>query len=172
MNYEIVFPLFRPRCVLEINQSIVATEFGSNRDPEVVDKIFSNMRRILCLPVHGYLHTRTHTRDSSAAVDLSSLSLCRMRGVGSAALNMCLVAAGCVEVYYEIGIHCWDIAAAAVIVEEAGGVLLDLSGKIITIKLSLQSMSKDPGIVARAAVLITALLCVSHCSDWVLDSVV
>ncbi|KAI5616908.1 inositol monophosphatase 1 isoform X1, partial [Silurus asotus] len=88
----------------DINQCIIATEFGSNRDPAVVDKIFSNMRNILCLPVHG------------------------VRGVGSAALNMCLVAAGSVEAYYEIGIHCWDIAAAAVIVEEAGGVLRDLEG--------------------------------------------
>ncbi|XP_051556321.1 inositol monophosphatase 1-like [Myxocyprinus asiaticus] len=88
----------------EINQSIIATEFGSNRDSDVVDKIFCSMRRILCLPVHG------------------------MRGVGSAAINMCLVASGCVEAYYEIGIHCWDVAAAAVIVSEAGGVLMDVEG--------------------------------------------
>lgn len=88
----------------EISQSIVATEFGSNRDEEVVDKIFSSMRKILCLPIHG------------------------IRGVGTAATNMCLVASGCVEAYYEIGIHCWDIAAGAVIVQEAGGVLLDVGG--------------------------------------------
>ncbi|KAA0719232.1 Inositol monophosphatase 1 [Triplophysa tibetana] len=88
----------------EINQSIVATEFGSDRDPEVVAKIFSSMRKILCLPVHG------------------------IRGVGSAAINMCLVASGCVEAYYEIGVHCWDIAAGAVIVSEAGGVLKDVEG--------------------------------------------
>ncbi|XP_076838346.1 inositol monophosphatase 1 [Brachyhypopomus gauderio] len=88
----------------DINQSIIATEFGSSRDPEVLDKIFSNMRKIVSLPVHG------------------------IRGSGSAAVNMCLVAAGCVEAYYEVGIHCWDIAAAAVIVTEAGGVLMDLEG--------------------------------------------
>ncbi|XP_028833654.1 inositol monophosphatase 1 isoform X2 [Denticeps clupeoides] len=88
----------------EINQSIIATEFGSNREPEVVDKIFSTMRNILCLPVHG------------------------MRGVGTAATNMCLVASGCVEAYYEIGIHCWDVAAGAVIVSEAGGLLMDVDG--------------------------------------------
>ncbi|XP_067109297.1 inositol monophosphatase 1 [Osmerus mordax] len=88
----------------DISQSIIATEFGSNRDAEVVDKIFSSMRKILCLPIHG------------------------MRGVGTAATNMCLVASGCVEAYYEIGIHCWDIAAGAVIVTEAGGVLMDVEG--------------------------------------------
>lgn len=37
-----------------INQSIIATEFGSNREPEVVDRIFSSLRNILCIPVHGY----------------------------------------------------------------------------------------------------------------------
>lgn len=51
-----------------------------------------------------------------------------MRGAGTAATNMCLVASGCVEAYYEIGIHCWDVAAAAVIVSEAGGVLMDVEG--------------------------------------------
>ncbi|XP_056148754.1 inositol monophosphatase 1-like [Lampris incognitus] len=88
----------------EINQAIIATEFGSDRDPEVVERIFSSMRKILCLPVHG------------------------IRGVGTAATNMCLVASGCVEAYYEIGVHCWDVAAAAVIVSEAGGVLMDVEG--------------------------------------------
>lgn len=41
---------------------------------------------------------------------------------------MCLVATGAVEAFFEIGIHCWDIAAGAVIVQEAGGRLLDLDG--------------------------------------------
>lgn len=37
----------------DIGQSIIATEFGSNRDPEVVDKIFTSLRSILSIPVHG-----------------------------------------------------------------------------------------------------------------------
>ena len=41
---------------------------------------------------------------------------------------MCLVASGAVEAFFEIGIHCWDIAAGAVIVKEAGGILLDVDG--------------------------------------------
>lgn len=52
----------------------------------------------------------------------------RLRGSGTAATNMCLVATGAVEAFFEIGIHCWDIAAGAVIVKEAGGVLLDVDG--------------------------------------------
>ena len=60
--------------------------------------------------------------------NLSLSHLPRIRGVGTAATNMCLVASGCVEAYYEIGIHCWDIAAGAIIVTEAGGVLMDVDG--------------------------------------------
>lgn len=52
----------------------------------------------------------------------------RLRGSGTAATNMCLVATGAVEAFFEIGIHCWDIAAGAVIVREAGGLLLDVDG--------------------------------------------
>ena len=53
----------------------------------------------------------------------------RIRGVGTAALNMCLVAAGAADAYYEMGIHCWDVAGAGIIVTEAGGVLLDVTGE-------------------------------------------
>ena len=51
-----------------------------------------------------------------------------IRMQGSAALNLCSVASGSADIYYEFGIHVWDIAAAGLIVEEAGGVLLDPSG--------------------------------------------
>ncbi|KAG9347756.1 hypothetical protein JZ751_003770 [Albula glossodonta] len=83
---------------------MIISELGSNRDPPTVNKIFSTMQKILCIPVHG------------------------LRGSGTAATNMCMVASGAVEAFFEIGIHCWDIAAGAVIVTEAGGVLLDVDG--------------------------------------------
>lgn len=65
-----------------------------------------------------------------ALVFIQFLSVCpdRLRGSGTAATNMCLVATGAVEAFFEIGIHCWDIAAGAVIVKEAGGILLDVDG--------------------------------------------
>lgn len=43
---------------------------------------------------------------------------------------MCLVATGGADAYYEMGIHCWDMAGAGIIITEAGGVLLDVSGKV------------------------------------------
>lgn len=47
---------------------------------------------------------------------------------GSAALNMCQVASGQADAYYEYGIHCWDIAAGDIIVREAGGVSMMPNG--------------------------------------------
>lgn len=51
-----------------------------------------------------------------------------MRALGSAALGMCQVAVGVADIYFHVGMHCWDIAAAALIVQEAGGVVMDTDG--------------------------------------------
>ena len=52
-----------------------------------------------------------------------------MRRLGSAALDVCYVAAGRLDGYYERGIHAWDIAAGSVILEEAGGKATDYQGR-------------------------------------------
>lgn len=52
----------------------------------------------------------------------------RVRALGSAALNMCFVACGRANAYYEFGIHCWDVAAGIVILKEAGGSVLGATG--------------------------------------------
>ncbi|XP_062986960.1 inositol monophosphatase 1 isoform X1 [Elgaria multicarinata webbii] len=88
----------------DITKALLVSELGSSRDPEVIKTILSNMQRLLSIPIHG------------------------IRAVGTAAVNMCLVATGGADAYYEMGIHCWDMAGAGIIVTEAGGVLLDVSG--------------------------------------------
>ena len=45
----------------------------------------------------------------------------RIRVYGAAALDMCMVASGAAEGYFEPGIYHWDMAAASLIVERAGG---------------------------------------------------
>ncbi|KAL8934906.1 MAG: hypothetical protein Q9211_004985 [Gyalolechia sp. 1 TL-2023] len=47
-----------------------------------------------------------------------------VRSLGSAALNMCSVARGDIDVYWEGGCWAWDVAAGWVIVEEAGGLVV------------------------------------------------
>nr|MBA2695460.1 inositol monophosphatase [Actinomycetota bacterium] len=49
-----------------------------------------------------------------------------LRRSGSAALDLCHVGAGRLDGYYERGLHPWDMAAAALVVTEAGGVVSGL----------------------------------------------
>jgi myo-inositol-1(or 4)-monophosphatase len=51
-----------------------------------------------------------------------------VRRAGAAALDLCHVAAGRLDGYYERGLNRWDWAAGALIVEEAGGRVVELSG--------------------------------------------
>jgi myo-inositol-1(or 4)-monophosphatase len=52
-----------------------------------------------------------------------------VRRIGSAALDLCMVAAGRLDAYYEHGLHVWDCAAGALIAAEAGArVLLPAPG--------------------------------------------
>lgn len=75
----------------------------SPRSPNVREKM---MRRLGILLTHG----RT------------------MRALGSAALNMAYVAAGWTDFYLHANLQPWDQAAAALMIEEAGGAMGTLSG--------------------------------------------
>ncbi len=44
-----------------------------------------------------------------------------MRRLGSAALDLCYVARGTFEGYYEVNLKPWDVAAGILMVKEAGG---------------------------------------------------
>lgn len=52
-----------------------------------------------------------------------------VRRPGSAALDLCYVAAGRFEGFWELDLHPWDTAAGALIVEEAGGKVTNLKGE-------------------------------------------
>jgi myo-inositol-1(or 4)-monophosphatase len=51
-----------------------------------------------------------------------------IRRPGSAALDLCYVAAGRVDGFWELGLSKWDIAAGALIIREAGGRISDFRG--------------------------------------------
>lgn len=51
-----------------------------------------------------------------------------IRRNGSAALDLCYVACGRIDGFWELKLHAWDTAAGGLIVREAGGVLSDFSG--------------------------------------------
>jgi myo-inositol-1(or 4)-monophosphatase len=71
--------------------------------------------------VTGFAHTLEQRR-------LQGMAWCGMleraralRQTGSAALNLCYVAAGRLDGYWERGIQPWDVSAGALLVAEAGG---------------------------------------------------
>jgi myo-inositol-1(or 4)-monophosphatase len=51
-----------------------------------------------------------------------------VRRLGSAATDIVYIACGRFDAFYEYGLHPWDVAAAAVILREAGGRISDFSG--------------------------------------------
>ena len=57
------------------------------------------------------------------------------RRSGSAAVELCLMAAGQAELYFEMRLMPWDYAAASVILEEAGGAICSFDGKAPSLSL-------------------------------------
>jgi myo-inositol-1(or 4)-monophosphatase len=51
-----------------------------------------------------------------------------IRRAGAASLDLAYVAAGRLDGFWEMGLNEWDIAAGALLVREAGGLITDLSG--------------------------------------------
>ncbi|BAK75540.1 inositol monophosphatase [Pseudogulbenkiania sp. NH8B] len=52
-----------------------------------------------------------------------------VRREGSAALDLCNVACGRVDGFWELNLKPWDIAAGSLVVQEAGGIVTDLKGE-------------------------------------------
>jgi myo-inositol-1(or 4)-monophosphatase len=53
----------------------------------------------------------------------------KVRHLGSAALSLTYVAAGRLDAYYHLSLQPWDIAAALLLISEAGGLVTDWDGK-------------------------------------------
>jgi myo-inositol-1(or 4)-monophosphatase len=52
-----------------------------------------------------------------------------VRRAGSAALDFAYVACGRLDAFWEMGLSAWDMAAGALLVQEAGGLVGDLEGE-------------------------------------------
>ncbi|XP_023939019.1 inositol monophosphatase 1 [Bicyclus anynana] len=89
--------------VKDMRNAIISFEAGTSRDKDKQHAVLENFKLIV---IKGQ----------------------GVRTVGSAALNMAMVALGGADAYFEFGIHAWDIAAGDIIVREAGGVCIDPAG--------------------------------------------
>ena len=74
----------------------------------------------------------SNIKTSQKTLSLLSKIFGSVRGIrnpGSAALNMCYVAAGKFDLFLSLSLNSWDAAAAFLIVEEAGGKVTNLKNK-------------------------------------------
>ena len=86
---------------------------------EMTDCVFATGIPHLGRPAHGdFLEQQRRVMLNSSGV----------RRFGAAALDLCFVAGGRVDGFWETGLSPWDMAAGMVIVKEAGGFISDLDG--------------------------------------------
>lgn len=63
--------------------------------------------------------------------------------IGSAAIGLCWIASGKTDVYFHMGLKPWDIAAGMLIIQEAGGIVLQPSSEPATFMSSSIFAGKD-----------------------------
>jgi myo-inositol-1(or 4)-monophosphatase len=71
-----------------------------------------------------------------------------VRRLGSAALDLCYVAAGRFDGYWELRLKAWDVAAGGLIAEQAGGVVTNLYGKADYLSSPVSVVAGNPTIHA------------------------
>jgi myo-inositol-1(or 4)-monophosphatase len=86
-----------------MQHSLIATGFPYRGDKEHLDNYLEMLKSVI---------------EVSAGI----------RRPGSAALDLCYVAAGRVDGFWELGLNIWDIAAGALMIKEAGGRISDFHG--------------------------------------------
>ncbi|KDN52359.1 hypothetical protein K437DRAFT_220774 [Tilletiaria anomala UBC 951] len=99
-------PLAKPTPLPSMRQAVVAMEWGSDRRSEILEAKLQSFRRLCGDP-----------EDVEGGKMVQGI-----RSIGSAALVSASIAAGSIDVYYEIGTWSWDQCAGTAILREAGGV--------------------------------------------------
>ena len=94
-------------------------------------RVSSTDEPIRALIATGFPYDRAELPEALELFGRLAASTRGMRRLGSAALDLCYVAAGRLDGYYERGIWPWDLAAGSVIVEEAGGRLTNYRGDVL-----------------------------------------
>lgn len=92
-------------------------------------KVSSTIEPLESIVITGFPYRRDINIEASLAVLKHCVINCRgVRRLGSAALDLAYVASGKIDIYYENALNIWDLAAGALLVEEAGGKVTDYSG--------------------------------------------
>lgn len=91
----------------------------------------------------GFCYQIEKMKDNNIAHFQKALfSTLGLRVDGCAALDLCYVACGRIDGYWEIGLKSWDMAAGKIIIEKAKGIVTDVKGEKF-------SLNKDNVLVAN-----------------------
>ena len=78
----------------------------------------------------GFAYRREEKADSNLQHFVDMVLLARgLRRLGSAALDLCYVAEGVLDGFWELHLSAWDVAAGALIAAEAGALVTDFDGE-------------------------------------------
>jgi myo-inositol-1(or 4)-monophosphatase len=143
-NYAHGLPIFCASLALEIDgEPVVAAVYDPNRKELFTAERGQGARlngRVLRVSATGTLidsllvtgfHYNVH-KDPGQVIEMFAAFIARARAVrrlGSAALDLCYVAAGRFEGFWERQLQPWDVAGGALIVAEAGGHVTTMTGE-------------------------------------------
>lgn len=83
----------------------------------------------------GFPYDRATNSDNNFAAFVAVKRRCRgVRRCGSAALDLCLVADGTYDGYWEKRLNPWDLAGGVALVRAAGGVVSSLAGGVVDVR--------------------------------------
>ncbi|MCL5008889.1 MAG: inositol monophosphatase [Patescibacteria group bacterium] len=116
-----------------VTESLYTAERGKgaklNGKAISVSKIHSPMGAL-----GGVGWTRSNSRRERAKLFRVGVEkFAKARALGTTTLQMCFVADAKMDFYFGTGMYIWDIAAAALIITEAGGKVTDVHGKPLTL---------------------------------------
>src|SRR5437879_11871770 len=141
-NFAHGFPVFCVSMALEHKGQMVAgVIYDPNRDELFVAEkgsgAYLNQQRIHvsktdnlaeCLVATGFPSHKRHKNPNIFFYHQITLRTHGVRRAGSAALDLCCVACGRFDGFWEFNLNPWDTAAGVLIVQEAGGEVTDMHG--------------------------------------------
>lgn len=101
------------------------------------------------LAATGFPYDRQDRSEEYARSVSAALRNCQgVRRLGSAALDLAWVAAGRFDAYWEFQVQPWDMAAGALLVAEAGGLITDVRGQPLDVMAPSSILAASPTIQA------------------------
>ncbi len=106
-----------------ISEALIATGFYYGLGPKLTSSL-NTVQKLIELECHG------------------------IRRMGAASIDLCYVARGIFDAYFELKLHPWDFAAGMLLVREAGGEIINLNGGDLTLRDS-QLLACNPNLTQK-----------------------